>query len=160
MAEEKTYTVEQAHYFFAVEFHHKTWELLDKAERSKAEDAAMLDFAHASLAHWRTIGTATRHKRGEWLLARVHAVQGNGVEALKHATLCYEVFDKNKSEMDDFDVAFVYEGLARAYAVNGQKSEALKFIELAKKAAEAIQDREDRETFLAEFNSGDWRGVK
>ncbi|PKN95165.1 MAG: hypothetical protein CVU44_00330 [Chloroflexi bacterium HGW-Chloroflexi-6] len=160
MAEEKTYTVEQAHYFFALEFHTKTWELLEKAERSKAEDTHMLDFAHASLAHWRSIGTATRHKRGEWLVSRVYAVLGNGAEALKHAILSYEVFERNKNEMDDFDGAFVYEAIARAYAVSGQKTEALKFIGLAKKSAESIREKDDRDVFLAEFNSGEWYGVK
>ena len=160
MTEEKTYTVEQAHYFFALEFHTKTWELLEKAERSKAEDALMLDFAHASLGHWRSVGTAARHKRGEWLISRVHAVQGNGAEALKHAVLCYETYNKNKSEMEDFDAAFVYEAIARAYAVSGQKAEALRFIDLAQKAADEIHEKDDREMFLAEFTSGDWRGVR
>lgn len=160
MTEEKTYTVEQAHYFFALEFHTKTWELLEKAERSKIEDTLMLDFAHASLAHWRSVGTAVRHKRGEWLVSRVQAVLGNGPESLKHAIRSYEVFNQNKREMEDFDPAFVYEGIARAYAISGQKTEALRFIDMAQKAADEIHEQSDRDMFLAEFNNGNWNGLR
>jgi hypothetical protein len=160
MSEEKTYTVAQAHYFFAVEYHRQTWDLLEKQGRTRFDEIRMLDYAHASLAHWRTVGTAVRQQRGEWLISRVLAVVGEGQQALKHAELCYELLDNNRGEMEDFDFAFAYEAIARAYAVNGDRPEALKFIERAQKAGEAIQGQEDREVFFAEFNGGDWHGVK
>lgn len=160
MTEEKTYTVAQAQYYFAVEFHRKTWELLDNKERTRFDNARMLDYAHASLAHWRATGTALRQQRGEWLVSRVHAVLGEGLQALKHAQLCHEILESNKGEMEAFDFAFAYEAIARAYAVNGEKVEALKFIEKAKTAGEAIPEQEDREAFFAEFNGGEWHEVK
>jgi hypothetical protein len=160
MTEEKTYTAAQAHYFFAVEFHRQTWDLLDKPGRTRFDNVRMLDYAHASLAHWRASGTAVRQQRGEWLISRVHSVLGEGEPALKHAQLCHELLEGNRDEMEDFDFAFAYEAIARAYAVHGEKPEALKFIERAQKAGEAIQAQEDRETFFAEFNGGDWHGVK
>jgi tetratricopeptide (TPR) repeat protein len=160
MADEKTFTIAQAHYQFAVDFHRQTWELLEKKDRSRFEDVRMLDYAHASLAHWRTAGRAARHQRGEWLVSRVHAVLGDGVQALKHAQLCYELLEGNKDEMQDFDFAFAYEAIARAYAVNGEKTEAMKFLERAQKAGEAIQEQEEREVFFTELNGGEWNGVK
>jgi len=160
MADEKTFTIAQAHYHFAVDFHRQTWELLEKKDRSHFEDVRMLDYAHASLAHWRTAGTAVRHQRGEWLISRVFAVLGDGVQALKHAQLCYELLEGNKDEMQDFDFAFVYEAIARAYAVSGDRAETMKFLERAQKAGEAIQEQEDREVFFAELNGGEWNGVK
>lgn len=160
MSEEKTYTVAQAHYFFAVDFHRQTWDLLEKPGRTRFDDVRMLDYAHASLAHWRTSGTAVRQQRGEWLVSRVHAVLGEGVQALKHAQICYELLENNRGEMESSDFAFAYEAIARAYAVNGEKAEALKFIERAQKAGEAIQEQEDRDVFFADFNGGDWHGVK
>ena len=45
-------------------------------------------------------------------------------------------------------------------AVNGDKADALKFIEKAQKAGEAIQELADRETFFADFNGGEWNEVK
>ena len=160
MSDEKTYTVAQAQYYFAVDFHRKTWEMLEKPGRTRFDDVRMLDYAHASLAHWRTTGTAVRQQRGEWLISRVHAVLGDGAQALKHAQLCHELLESNKDEMEDFDFAFAYEAIARAYAVNGDKADALKFIEKAQKAGEAIQELADRETFFADFNGGEWNGVK
>lgn len=160
MSEEKTYTLTQAHYQFAVEFHRQTWDLLDKQGRTRFEDIRMVDYAHASLAHWRTTGTAVRQQRGEWLISRVFAVIGEGEPALKHAQLCHELLEGNPTEMEDFDFAFAYEAIARAYAVNGDRAEARKFIEKAQKAGEAIQEQADRETFFAELKSGDWHGVK
>jgi len=160
MSDEKTFTIAQAHYYFAMDFNNQTWELLEKQNRSRLDDVRMLDYAHASLSHWRTTGTAVRQQRGEWLVSHVHAVLGEGAQALKHAHLCYEVLENNKDEMDDSDFAFAYETIARAYAVSGEKNEALKFIEKAQKAGEAIQDPVSRESFFAELNGGEWNGVK
>ncbi len=89
MAEEKTSTLTQAQLHFAIDFHGKTWEMLEKQTRTPDDDERMLDFAHASLAHWRTAGGQVRHQRGEWLLARVYAVLGEGNLALKHAHRCF-----------------------------------------------------------------------
>lgn len=160
MTEEKTYTLSQAQLHFAIDFHGKTWELLEKKERTPDEQLRMLDYAHASLALWRAAGTAVRHQRGEWLVSRVHAVLGDGEQALKHAHLCYELLEGNKGEMKDFDFAFAYEAIARAYAIKGDKKEAGKFIEMAQKAGEEIKEKEDRDIFFSEFNGGNWNGMK
>lgn len=160
MTEEKTYTISQAHYQFAVDFNGQTWELLEKKNRTRNEDVRMLDYAHASLAHWRAVGGIVRHQRGEWLVSRVHAALGEGSPALKHAQLCFQLLEANKSEMEDFDIAFAYEAIARAYAVNDDKAEAKKFLEMAQKAGDAIAGKEDRDIFFAEFNGGEWNGAK
>lgn len=160
MTEEKTYTISQAHYQFAVDFSNQTWEFLERKNRTKIEDVRMVDFAYASLAHWRSVGGAVRQQRGEWLVSRVHAVLGEGGPALKHAQLCYQLLEDNKSEMDDVDVAFAYEAIARAYAVNGDKRESLKFLEMAKRAGEEIKNEKDRTNFFLELNGGDWNNVK
>ena len=85
---------------------------------------------------------------------------GEGQQALKHAQLCYELLQNDPSEMEASDFAFAYEAIARAYAVNGEKAEALKFIERAQKAGEAIQEPGDREAFFVDFNGGEWNGVR
>jgi hypothetical protein len=160
MTEEKTYTISQAHYQFATDFSNQAWEYLERNGRSRMEDVRMLDLAHASLAHWRAVGGAVRQQRGEWLISRIHAVLGEGGPALKHAQLCFQLLEENKGEMDEADIAFSYEAIARAYAVNGDKRESLKFLEMARKAGEGIKNDKDRNIFFAEFNGGDWNGVK
>jgi len=144
MTDEKKYTESEAQLFFAKRFHGCTWELLDKPIRSQEEDEMMLDFAHTSLAHWRSAGTAVNHQRGAWMLARVYTVLGEVGLALRYARRTRELTDQFKAEMADFDLAFAHECMARAQALAGDKSEALKYLALAQKAGEAIQDEEDR----------------
>jgi hypothetical protein len=42
----------------------------------------------------------------------------------------------------------------------GNNTEADKYIAKADKAGAAIEDEEDREIFLGDFNGGEWYGVK
>lgn len=160
MAEEKTYTISQAHLQFAMDFHAKTWELLEKQNRDGDENERMVDCAHTSLAHWRIVGTALRHQRGEWLISRVYAVLGEGEPSLRHARRCYEILQNNMKEMADSDIAFAHEALARAFAVLENPAKAREQLESAQKAGEAIADADERETFFAELASGDWHGIK
>jgi len=160
MIDEKRYTESEAHYLFATDFHTRTWNLLDKPTRTRDEDERMLDYAHASLAHWRVTGTAVKHERGEWMLARVYAVLGEVEPALRHAQRCMELLEAHKQEMEDFDFAFAPEALARAHAIAGNTAYALKYIDQAQKAGEAIRQEDDRSIFFQEFNGGNWNGVK
>lgn len=158
--DEKTYTVSQAHLHFAVDFHSQTWELMEKAERTPEEDARMENFAHASLAHWRTAGTAVRRQRGEWLLSRVYALLNQPQACLRHALRCAEILHANPDEMKDFDTAFVYEAVARASALGGDWKEAQRFMGRALEAGEKIADPEDREVFFDQLKTGPWNDFK
>jgi tetratricopeptide (TPR) repeat protein len=158
--ENDCFTLAEARLHFAVDFHSKTWELLDKSERTQDEDERLVDYAHASLAHWRSAGTAVRHQRGEWMLARVYAVIGEPKLALKHAYRCAEILQANSSEMNDFDFAFSYEAVARAYAADGDRLEAERFLQKALEAGERITEPEDREIFFTELRHGPWNGVE
>ena len=76
------------HRRLAVTFFNETWTLLDKTDRSPAEDARMIHMAHASRMHWELIGTPQNVAVGEWQIARVYsadrqfAAQGVSVPAL------------------------------------------------------------------------------
>ena len=160
MSEEKTYTEAEAQLHFAKGFNGKTWELLDKQERTQEENELLVDYAHASLAHWRVAGTGVNLQRGVWMLARVYTVLGNATLALQHAARCLELTEEYKDQLSDFDFAFAYECMARAQALTGQQTEAQKYIDKADKAGAAIQDEEDRQIFFDDFNSGNWHGLK
>ncbi len=157
--EEKTYTITQAHLHFAIDFHTLTWELLEKTERTQEDDERMENYAHASLAHWRTAGTAVRHQRGEWLLARVYSVLNRPQAAIKHAFRCAEILHDNPEEMQDFDTAFVYEAVARAHAIAGEWKETQRFLLKAQEAGEKIADPEDREIFFSQLRAEPWNGM-
>jgi len=160
MEEEKKYSLSEAHHTFAVDFHGKTWDLLEKKDRNQDENERMLDYAHASLAHWRTAGAEIHHARGEWLVARVYTVLGDKTNALYHASRCLELFETKREKMADFDAAFTFEAVARACALTGDGAKAQEFIEKARVTGQSIADDKDREAFFLEFDGGDWYGVK
>lgn len=160
MAEKETFTEAEAHLHFAKQFNGKIWELLEKQERTPEEDELLVDYTHASLAHWRVAGTEVHIQRGAWMLAHVHTVLGNEALALQHAKRCQELTEQYKVHLSDFDFAYAYECMARAQALAGNEEEAQKYIALADEAGVAIKDAKDREIFLGDFNGGEWYGVR
>lgn len=160
MKEKETFTEAEAHLHFAKQFFGNIWDLLEKPKRTPEEDDLLVDYAHASLSHWRAVGTGVNLQRGIWMLAHVYTVLGNSALALHYAGRCQELTGQYKDELSDFDFAFAYECMARAYALARNQTEAQKYIDKADKAGAAIKDEEDREIFLDDFNSGEWYGLK
>ncbi len=78
---------------------------------------------------------------------------------MRHAELCLELTHTYQGEMEDFDLAFAYEGVARASAMAGNRDRAEEYYELALKAGDEIADEEDRKIFFGDYNSGDWYGL-
>ena len=61
--------------------------------------------------------------------------------------------------MEDFDIAYAYEGVARANALAGDAAAAKTYLEKARAAGEAIADPESKEFFIGDLQSGEWYGV-
>ena len=109
----------------------------------------MIHAAHASRYHWGEIGTPLEFERGEWQISRVYATLNRPEAALYHAQRCLDLCQAN--EIGDFDLAFAYEALARAYATAGDTDKSGEYIELAMQAAEQIEDKDNREYFESEL---------
>lgn len=150
MSEEK-YTEQEFHKKKAVDLFNLVWTFLDKKERTKEEDDTMVHAAHASRFHWGKIGTLLEFERGEWQISRVYSVLNRPQPALYHARRCLEICEKNN--FGDFDIAFAYEAVARAYAVSGEKSERDKYIALAKEAGNNIKGEEDKKIFFSDLET-------
>jgi hypothetical protein len=150
----------EAHKYFAVACNHRVWALLAEAERTADEDAEMVDAAHASLFHWRYAGTGIHQQRGEWLISHVYAALAQGAEALHHAERCLALTATYQAEMEDFDVAYAYLGMARAHAILEHQADAQKYLALAQSAGAAIADEEDRSIFIKDLNGGNWYGLR
>jgi hypothetical protein len=134
------------HRQLAVDLFNHTWTLLEKEGRTPDEDDEMLGAAHASRYHWSKATTEARNQaRGEWQLSRVYAVLGRGEPAVHHARRCLEWC--GRGEVEDWDVAFAHEALARAYAVAGDAAKAEEHKRRARELGDAIADPEDREHF-------------
>jgi hypothetical protein len=141
----------ELHKKFAVDLFNLTWNLLDKKDRTIEENDKMVHAAHASRYHWGEIGTPLEFERGEWQISRVYSVLKRSEPALYHAKRCHEICQKNN--IGDFDIAFAYEALARAYAVAGMKDQCRENLELASKAGQQIKKEDDRNYFLGELKT-------
>ncbi len=128
-----------------------TWTLMEKEDRTRDEDDAMLHMAHASRHHWGQIGTPANLGRGEWQCSRVYAVLGRAEPCLHHAQRCLDICQENG--IVDWDLAFAYEALARGHAVAGDMEQARAFTDQALAAAEDIKADDDRELVLSDLET-------
>jgi len=141
----------EVHKKLAIETFNKTWDLLDKTNRSEAENIEMIHTAHASRYHWGQVGTPLEFQRGEWQIARVYASLGMGDAALFHAETALKTCQEKG--IGDFDLAFAYEAIARAYSILKNNAEKEKHLALAKEAGEKIDDGGNKEYFYSELDS-------
>ena len=151
MTEEKRFTIDECHKNFAVDLFNVTWSFLDKEDRTKEEDDKMIHAAHASRFHWCEIGKPLQFERGEWQISRVYAVLNRPQPALYHAKRCLEICEQNN--IGDFDIAFAYEAMARAYALAGNKTQREKYIQLAEIAGQKIKKKEDKNYFFNQLKA-------
>jgi mRNA-degrading endonuclease YafQ of YafQ-DinJ toxin-antitoxin module len=65
----------------------------------------------------------------------------------------------NSSQMEDFDLAYAHEALARAHALQGNLAEARKYHTEADRLGHAISDPENQQIFLSDLQGGDWHDL-
>lgn len=145
-------TIDTDHRSLGVALYNDTWRLLEK-ERTPEEDDELLHQAHASAYHWLKAPECEpkNRARSEWLCSRAYAVLGRAEPALHHAERCLAIAEAGPEAMDDFDLPFAYEALARAYAVAGDGNEASRYAVEARTASSRIVDPEDRELVLSDL---------
>ncbi len=145
------FTLTEWHRKQAVENFNKTWDLMEKKDRTHEEDLEMIHTAHASRFHWGVVGEALNFARGEWQISRVYSLLKMSDSALLHGnqslTLCLE------NHIGNFDLAFAYEAVARGYQVKGDENKMEEYYSLALEAAQLITKKEDKEYFISELNS-------
>ena len=110
----------------------------------------MIHAAHASRHHWGEVGTAANLGRGEWQISRVYATLGRAEPAVYHARRCLHYVETGAG-VEEWDLPFAYEALARAHAVAGNVSESRRFEELARVAGTAMADPESTAMLLADL---------
>jgi DNA-binding transcriptional MerR regulator len=135
----------------AADLFNHTWTLLEKADRSERETDLMIAATHAQRFFWEEIGEPANHARGEWQIARVYSTVGRAEPALYHAQRCLQICEEHG--IGDWDLAFAYEGLARAYAVAGESDASARYEAQAREAAEHIAEADDRELLLGDLDT-------
>ena len=140
------------HRFQAVEANNSVWELLEKPDRSDADDEEMLQRAYASRYHWaRATGRGPANvARGAWLLAKVQRELGEPTLSLRYADECLAVCQEH--DLADFDLAYALEARARALRTLGRDEEAAEAWAAAR--AVPVADDEDRAHVEADLAVG------
>ena len=139
----------------AVELNILTFALLDKKDRNAKGDLRMINFAKSSLYHWRKsdkYDIANEH-RGQWLLSYVYSKLNKSNEALHHAKRTLKITEENTTQLKDYDLAYAYESMARAYSVSGNKDKAEQWHNKAKEAGDLIESECDKEYFIFDLDS-------
>ena len=127
----------------AADLFNHTWTLLEKPDRTAAEDDEMIHSAHASRFHWGEVGEDVHLARGEWQCSRVYAVLGRAEPALWHARRCLAIDEA--SGVGDWDLASAYEAMARASLTAGDLDEVARWRAKAVAALDGIADKDERE---------------
>lgn len=135
----------------AVNLFNEVWDLMEKPKRTSEEDFQMIHKAHSSRFHWGEIGEPVNFSRGEWQISRVYAVLRRAEPCLVHAKRNLEIVLEH--EIKDFDLAFAYEALARAYSLSGDNAAKEKYLNLAKEASTLINKDADRNVVLKDLET-------
>lgn len=139
------------HKKMAVDLFNAAWSLIDKKDRTKEETDTMIHCAHASRYHWGVIGKPVNFERGEQQISKMYSLIGRGESALFHAKRCLEIC--LEIGIGDWDLAFAYEAVARAYKTLGDESIMNEYIQKAKEAGEKIAEKDDKDYFFSEIST-------
>ncbi|TFG30681.1 hypothetical protein EU527_14125 [Candidatus Thorarchaeota archaeon] len=149
MTEEKM-ALEEFHKKIAISTNNGIWPALDKEHPSKEELEDALHMAHTSYYHWSKIGQPINRARAEYMISRVYCALEWAEPAIYHAKRCLEITEE--TSIGDFDLAFAFEVMARAYSIAKNRSECKKYYDLSKKAIETIKGEEDRKICQSELD--------
>jgi hypothetical protein len=140
---------QQAHRKLAVDLFNNTWSLLDKPDRSEADDLEMIHMAHASRWHWGQVGTAENLSVGEWQVSRVYAVLGQADRATYHGARALEYASSEGLPL--YVPAYAHEALARGYALAGQYDRSQEHVAAAREIMTRETDDETRQMVAADL---------
>jgi hypothetical protein len=141
----------ETHRRLGIDLFNKAWALMEKEARTTEDDDELIHCAHASAYHWMHVGTAPNRARSEWQCSRMYTVLGRAEPALGHARRCLEICESEPGALEDWDLPFAYEALARAYAVAGDAVEVSRSLEQARSLCAAIADDDNRARLQADL---------
>ncbi len=145
---EAPFDLNKAHKWFAVETNNATWDLLEKTDRTAEDDRELLHVAHASALHWKKAGgNAANTARAACMVANAHAALGDGHAAIRHANHCVAVTEANPDLLEDWDLAFAYDALARAHGAAGDSDKAADLKAKARELGDLIAVPGDKSVF-------------
>jgi hypothetical protein len=145
------------HKKLAIDLFNATWDLIDKQDRTAEENDAMIHRAHASYYHWSQVGQPTHLAVGVWQVAHVYTILQQCESAVYHASRNLDICRTHG--IGDWQLAFAYEALARAYAAAGEAERSRHYRAEATEHGAKIAEQGERDHFQAEFAKGPWFGI-
>jgi predicted Ser/Thr protein kinase len=139
----------QNHPELSADYFNRTWELLEKKDRTPEEDERMISMSHASLAHWRQREDCKPRNLsiGYWQISRVYAVLAQGDNAWRYGQLCLE----HSGGEPAFYLAYAHEALARAAKVKGDAAAFEEHLKQARQLADKVTDAEEKGMLQADL---------
>lgn len=141
--------VAQAHRYFAAHCFNRTWELIDKPDRTPEDDEMMLHGSIASLWHWKNCEhcSDTILSVGYWQISRVYTLLKRPAGALVHAETCLRLSE----HLPPFYLGYAHEALARATQLAGDEPRTRHHRHLAQLCLPQIIDLEERQALAADL---------
>jgi hypothetical protein len=149
MAKAPSFDLAEAHRYFAAQCFNRAWDLIDKKDRTAADDRLMVALNQASIYHWsqRPDFSDRNVSVGYWQASRIQALIGNADEARRHALVSLQY----SQALEPFLLGYAHEALARAAAVAGDSAGARENLAVAETLAAKVTDRENRDLLVADL---------
>jgi uncharacterized protein YndB with AHSA1/START domain len=134
-----------------VECNNSVWALVGEPA-SPERDEELLRRVYASAYHWQRAARRqpVNEQRALYMQAKVHLLVGNAAESLRYAERCMAL--TRELGLDDFDLAYAHEAMARGLHAVGRTDEAM--VEWAAAKATPVVDADDREIVEADLAEG------
>jgi hypothetical protein len=139
------------HRIFAASCFNQAWDLIEKADRTTEDDAAMLAATFASRHHWDVVGTDENRVVGDWQIAHVASLLGMADVSLTYARAALDRAVEHGFE--GWRLASCHEGMARAHACSGNSSERDRHMKTARILLDKVDDPGERNLVLAQLES-------
>jgi hypothetical protein len=143
-------TPTEFHRGIAVELFQHVLNLLERTDRTCAENDRMIHAAHASRFHYEFAGTPLNMALGEWQCARVHTAMHHRDAALHHAFGYLEAAETYG--LGSFYLAHAHTAIAGALHLS-KPEEAPKHLQTARGLLEEIVEEEEKKLLLHEIAS-------
>jgi len=159
---QKTFTIDEAHQFFGIDFNNKIFILAEKEFLNADEQEEIVALAHASFLHWLNYSghQKVNTQRTLYMLAKAYIVVEHKSKAKEYAEKCYQFTQEYKTEMQDFDIAYADEIMARSAALNRDENIFKKHCQKVEKSLLNIANPEDLKWLKKDFENGKWFGWK
>ena len=143
--------VQMLHQQFSAHTFNECWKYIEKADRSEEDIENMLILANTSLWHWKKRKDCTPKNLSiaYWQLGRVNVLAKDRDLAKRYAAKCLKVSLENK--LDPFCIGYAYEVSTDSAILNGNKADAMKYLEMTKENLSKVTDDFDKKLLTADL---------